>query len=75
VSDWEKYFNAWLAWHEAVLRYQAELQSLVLTRGQSEGQLQELRKEVLARREAMKSAAPTVDQLGNTSHRQGDASA
>lgn len=74
VSNWEKYFNAWFAWHEAVLRYQAELQSLVSTRGHSEGQLQELHKEVVARRDAMKSAAATVDQQGAMDHRQRDGS-
>lgn len=74
MSYWETYFNAWLAWHEAVLRYQAELQSLVLTRGHSEGQLQELRKEVIAKRDAMKSAAATVDQQTTANHRQSNGS-
>lgn len=62
MSDWESYFNAWLAWHEAVLRYQAELQSLVLTRAQSPDQLHELRKDLTAKRDAMKSAAAALDQ-------------
>ncbi|GAB2879106.1 hypothetical protein GCM10027277_55440 [Pseudoduganella ginsengisoli] len=69
MSYWEEYFNAWLAWHEAVLRYQAELQSLMLTKDPSEKQLQELRKEVIARRDAMKSAAATVDQQAAPNHR------